>query len=105
MKFTSFLTVLVGCYIPALAFGDGPPFSCPKPMAIPDAWTDLNQNGYNPTYSLGTSRNNLILTKFLWVFVESLGPSSAINVRIVDATIDGPVATIPTTWGRLKSKY
>ena len=44
MKLT-FLIVFVGCYIPTLAFGDGPPFSCPKPMAIPDAWTDLNQNG------------------------------------------------------------
>jgi len=61
--------------------------------------------GYNPNYPPEAGRNNVVLTKFLWVFVESVGPASAINVRIVDATTDVPVATIPTTWGRLKSKY
>jgi hypothetical protein len=232
MKFASVLTVWVGCYIPALAFGDGTPVYCSKPMAIPDAWTDLNHNGlfdpgepydplvtgygtgnigaqislrqahpgqspmlgmyfpvafpplnrgnpltgedvykqwlltcspfglqsgdslivelgdvqdttfaaflgfinqdptaywdesthsvispfpnsprlvtvlgYSPIYSPGAGRNNLILTKFLSLFVESLGPSSQINLRIVDATTDGSVATIPITWGTLKSKY
>lgn len=232
MRFTSFLTLLVGCHIPALAFGDGTPVYCSKPMAIPDAWTDLNHNGlydagepydplvtgygtgntdpylslrradlgqspmpgmyfpvdfppvnrgnpisgrsqyvnwlltctpfgllsgdslvvelgdvqdttfaaflgfinqdptaywdestqsvispfansprvvtvlgYNPIYSLGTGRNNLIITKFLSLFVESVGPSKKINVRILDATTDGTVATIPITWGTLKSKY
>jgi hypothetical protein len=231
MKFSSFLTLLVGCYIPALAFGDGTPVYCSKPMAIPDAWSDLNHNGvydpgepydplvtgygtgntdaylslraanlaqsptlgmyfpvdfpplnrgnpisgrpqyvawlltcspfgllsgdslvwepgdvqdttfaaflgfweqdptaywdestqsvispfansprvvtvlgYNPIYS-PAGRNNLIVTKFLSLFVESLGPAGNITVRIVNATTDGPAATIPTTWGTLKSKY
>ena len=232
MKFSSFLTLLVACYVPALAFGDGTPVYCSKPMAIPDAWTDLNHNGlydagepydplvtgygtgnigaqislrqsdlvqspmpgmyfpvdfpplnrgnpisgrpqyvawlltcspfgllsgdslivelgdvqdttfaafigfisqdptaywdgstqsvispfpnsprlvtvlgYNPIYSPGAERTSLIVTKFLSLFVQSVGPAGNITVRIVDATTDGPVAAIPTTWGILKSKY
>ena len=232
MRLAIFLTLLVGGYIPALAFGDGTPVYCSKPMAIPDAWTDLNHNGayepgepydplvtgygpgnvgaqislrpadlgqspmlgmyvpvdfppvnlgipipghsqyfewlvtctpfglqpgdslvveledvqdttsaafrgfinqdptaywdestqsvispfansprlvtvlaYNPIYSPGAEGNNVILTKFVSLFVESLGPAHQINLRIVNAATDGSVATIPITWGTLKSKY
>ena len=59
---------------------------------------------YNLTYP-PQSGSSVILAKFLSVFIESVGPSSQLNVRILDATSDVPVPTVPTTWGGLKRRY
>jgi hypothetical protein len=60
---------------------------------------------YDPNYPPESGRSSVVLVKFLRVFVETIGPSSAINVRIVDAAANYPVSTDPTTWGNLKRRY
>lgn len=60
---------------------------------------------YDPTVALPTPRSTLILTKFLSLFVESVGPGYRFNTRIVDAGFGEPVPIIPATWGSLKNKY
>ncbi len=61
--------------------------------------------GYDPNYASEPGRSTVVLVKFLRVFVESMGPSSSINVRIVDAAADVPLPTNSTTWGNLKRRY
>jgi hypothetical protein len=60
---------------------------------------------FDPSYSPGSGKTQVILTKFLSVFIESVGPGSRINGRIVDAGTNTPLPINPTTWGGLKRKY
>ena len=82
------------------AYWDGANVISPFPVS-PRVVTLL---AYDPNYPPRSGRSNVILAKLLSVFVESVGPSSQINLRILDATAD-PVPTGPSTWGGLKRRY
>ena len=82
------------------AYWDGANVISPFPVS-PRVVTLL---AYDPNYPPGSGRSNVVLAKLLSLFVESLGPGSQINLRILDAATD-PVPTDPSTWGGLKRRY
>ena len=60
--------------------------------------------GFDPNYFPAAGRNNIILSKFMWVFIEGVAINT-IQLRIVDATTDEPLPVERITWGNLKNRY
>ena len=61
--------------------------------------------GFDPHSYAQSGRNNVVISKFIQFFIESVGPGSTLNMRMLDVTTDLPVPTERITWGKLKGRY
>ncbi len=59
---------------------------------------------FDPRYPPTSGEQYAVVTKIAVVFLESTTGPTAVRVRFVDNATE-TVATRPTTWGRIKSKY